>query len=563
MNFDRTHRGGLFATLILGLFVCLSFASSSVHADDQFIRGDANLDGTIDIGDPISILGQLFSSTPTTCVDASDANDDGSRDIGDAIYVLGFTFSSGAPPLAPFPTCGVDPTPDALDCAVNTLCGPVAPGAIYVDGALGSDTQTGGPNDPLATISAGLAAAANASLTEVIVAAGTYTTDLTFANGISIAGGYDPVGWVAQPGVYSVIEGSAAGAQAMGITTSTLITGLDLRSATPTGPNGASIAFTAMNCDANLAFDDCLFTAGNGTGGPPGLNGQPGLAGGAGSSGQVGNCDNNVTANGGSGGGSPAGNLGGAGGSGGDPGLNGSSGQNAIGGAFGGNGGIADDPGGPGANGQAGAPGASGANGTTAGNPFGQVFAGAWTTFVSDSGSNGQSGNGGGGGGGGGGQDGSVFISEGTGNGGGGGGGGGTGGTAGQGGTGGGASIAVLLVDSSPTFTNCSMTTGQGGDGGPGGMGGSGGAGGPGGQGAALCLMDVGRGGNGGSGGAGGNGGNGVGGPGGPSIPVYLAGSSAPANLTTTNTLTPGVGGQGGATPGGAPAPNGPAQPTN
>ena len=43
----------------------------------EFIRGDSNLDGQINIGDPVSALAVLFSGGSTTCVAASDANDDG------------------------------------------------------------------------------------------------------------------------------------------------------------------------------------------------------------------------------------------------------------------------------------------------------------------------------------------------------------------------------------------------------------------------------------------------------------------------------------------------------
>jgi len=82
-----------------------------------FIRGDANRDGLLDIGDAVAILGHLFGAAPAACLDALDANDDGSGDIADAISLLGFLFSAGPPPPAPHPGAGADPTADALDCA--------------------------------------------------------------------------------------------------------------------------------------------------------------------------------------------------------------------------------------------------------------------------------------------------------------------------------------------------------------------------------------------------------------------------------------------------------------
>ena len=90
---------------------------------DEFVRGDGNGDGTVNIADAIFLLGQLFisGSTPTTCDDATDHNDDGSVNIADAIFLLAALFTpNGTDPPAPFPTCGVDPTMDALDCADYT-----------------------------------------------------------------------------------------------------------------------------------------------------------------------------------------------------------------------------------------------------------------------------------------------------------------------------------------------------------------------------------------------------------------------------------------------------------
>ncbi|MEM7167496.1 MAG: hypothetical protein AAF581_18705 [Planctomycetota bacterium] len=83
----------------------------------SFVRADCNTDGGVDISDPVRALAILFAAaTPAVCVDACDSNDDGGFDIGDPIHTLGAIFGMGAPPAAPFPTCGVDPTADGLDC---------------------------------------------------------------------------------------------------------------------------------------------------------------------------------------------------------------------------------------------------------------------------------------------------------------------------------------------------------------------------------------------------------------------------------------------------------------
>mgnify|MGYP007107459936 FL=1 len=88
----------------------------------EFIRGDINQDGSINIADPIRALEALFVGNPTTCNAAEDLNDDGNVNIGDPIYQLGSLFSMGDPPPPPFPGCGLDPTPDALICASHTQC---------------------------------------------------------------------------------------------------------------------------------------------------------------------------------------------------------------------------------------------------------------------------------------------------------------------------------------------------------------------------------------------------------------------------------------------------------
>ena len=86
-------------------------------AEAAFRRGDANCDGVVDIADAITVLAYLFSGGSVICRAALDGNDDGALDIADAIYVLAYLFAGGAPPPPPFPEPGLDPTPDALECA--------------------------------------------------------------------------------------------------------------------------------------------------------------------------------------------------------------------------------------------------------------------------------------------------------------------------------------------------------------------------------------------------------------------------------------------------------------
>lgn len=87
----------------------------------RFIRGDANLDGTLDIGDPIAVLGFLFLGGSMGCLEAGDFDDDGALDISDAVSALNFLFLGGPEPAEPYPDPGPDPDgeADGMGCAVG------------------------------------------------------------------------------------------------------------------------------------------------------------------------------------------------------------------------------------------------------------------------------------------------------------------------------------------------------------------------------------------------------------------------------------------------------------
>jgi len=82
----------------------------------QFIRGDANMDGAVDISDPIKILLYQFSGLSLSCLDAADANDDGRIDVSDAQYLTNHLFKAGPAPKPPYPEKGQDITKDSLSC---------------------------------------------------------------------------------------------------------------------------------------------------------------------------------------------------------------------------------------------------------------------------------------------------------------------------------------------------------------------------------------------------------------------------------------------------------------
>ncbi|MEM7261911.1 MAG: hypothetical protein AAF488_07945 [Planctomycetota bacterium] len=83
----------------------------------EFIRSDANENGSVDISDAITILAFLFQGRlAPNCMDAADADDDGLVNITDPIVILQFLFVAGDLPPAPYPDPGLDPTPDELPC---------------------------------------------------------------------------------------------------------------------------------------------------------------------------------------------------------------------------------------------------------------------------------------------------------------------------------------------------------------------------------------------------------------------------------------------------------------
>ena len=100
---------------------------------NDFIRGDSNDDGVLNVSDAVFTLSFLFiGDEQPECLAANDTNDDGAVNITDVIRTLNFLFLGGtnAPP-APFPDPGADPTPD-LGCREPPL--PDIPGVGSLGG---------------------------------------------------------------------------------------------------------------------------------------------------------------------------------------------------------------------------------------------------------------------------------------------------------------------------------------------------------------------------------------------------------------------------------------------
>lgn len=89
----------------------------------EFLRGDPNADGTVDISDPIRVLSFLYLGASVDCRDAADVDDNGEVEVTDAIFSLSFLFRGGPPPEPPMSGCAKDPSPDSLLCIRQETCG--------------------------------------------------------------------------------------------------------------------------------------------------------------------------------------------------------------------------------------------------------------------------------------------------------------------------------------------------------------------------------------------------------------------------------------------------------
>ena len=105
--------------LIIALVLVGTAAAAPVFSTEipQFRRGDVTGDGVLNIADPTVLIEIVYNNGPINCADANDVNDDGNVNVADIVTLLNWIFNQTLPQPAPGPmTCGIDPTPDALDC---------------------------------------------------------------------------------------------------------------------------------------------------------------------------------------------------------------------------------------------------------------------------------------------------------------------------------------------------------------------------------------------------------------------------------------------------------------
>jgi hypothetical protein len=64
--------------------------------------GDANNDGSVNVGDAVYMINYVFKSgPPPPCLQEGNANGDGSLNVGDAVFLINYVFKAG-----PTPVCG-------------------------------------------------------------------------------------------------------------------------------------------------------------------------------------------------------------------------------------------------------------------------------------------------------------------------------------------------------------------------------------------------------------------------------------------------------------------------
>jgi len=96
------------------------------HEGVDFIRGDTNADGVLNIADVSNIANYVTAGTfSPDCIEALDANDDGQVDIADSSYLSSYLFGTPPGPAPGAPTsCGREAGIDQDDdtCLAETNC---------------------------------------------------------------------------------------------------------------------------------------------------------------------------------------------------------------------------------------------------------------------------------------------------------------------------------------------------------------------------------------------------------------------------------------------------------
>ena len=104
--------------LVVVLFFACTPASGIVL---EFIRGDVDNSGRVDINDAIVMHSNLYlTGLQFSCLKAADVNDNGAVQQDDLVLMLQHLFLDGPAIAPPWQRCGIDPTPDGLSCEFSS-----------------------------------------------------------------------------------------------------------------------------------------------------------------------------------------------------------------------------------------------------------------------------------------------------------------------------------------------------------------------------------------------------------------------------------------------------------
>jgi hypothetical protein len=83
--------------------LCILFFSVNLSAED-YVCGDHNSDGTVNVGDAVSMISYVFRGGEECYPpEAGDANCDGSVDVADAVHIINYIFRYGTKPYCVCP----------------------------------------------------------------------------------------------------------------------------------------------------------------------------------------------------------------------------------------------------------------------------------------------------------------------------------------------------------------------------------------------------------------------------------------------------------------------------
>jgi 1,4-dihydroxy-2-naphthoate octaprenyltransferase len=115
---QKMKLGTITAVVIAGLMIAGAFVSAAVRTTTSsslslsekeegntmapmgWLCGDCNMDGVVDLGDVVYLIGYLYKNgplpKPNVCV--GDVNGSNFTDLGDVVYLIGYLYKNGPPP---------------------------------------------------------------------------------------------------------------------------------------------------------------------------------------------------------------------------------------------------------------------------------------------------------------------------------------------------------------------------------------------------------------------------------------------------------------------------------